>query len=101
MLEADNLEAAIAQEAFYQDERIAQVWDGERILGTLVAETLKLSVLVAWDVYLLYLPGAVWKGGLLPTPAFWMHQLNERRDLHLVPEKLMDEVRKAVETSSK
>ena len=97
MLAADNLDAAIAHEALFQDERISQYWDGERVLGRLVSRTLKLAAPVAWDIYLLYAPGAMWKGDKMPGPAFWMHQLNERPDLFFDPERLMAEVRKAIE----
>jgi hypothetical protein len=37
----------------------------------------------------------------MPAPDFWMHQLNERPDLHLDPERLMAEVQKAIEAAPK
>jgi hypothetical protein len=37
----------------------------------------------------------------MPTPDFWMHQLNERPDLLLDPGRLMVEVQKAIEATSK
>lgn len=101
MLTADDLDAAIAQEALFKDERVSQYWDSERVLGQLVSQTLKLASLVAWDIYLLYSPGAMWKGERIPTPDFWMHQLNERPDLLLDPERLMAEVQKVIDTTSK
>lgn len=97
MLPADNLDAAIVQEALFQDQRVSQYWDGARGLGLLVSQTLKLSASIAWDVYLLYAPGAIWQGERIPAPFFWMHQLNERRDLFLNPDRLMAEVQKAIE----
>ena len=97
MLVQDILDAAIEQEALFQDERVSQYWDGERVLGRLVAQTLKLDALVAWDIYLLYLPGAMWKDGRIPAPEFWMHQLNEHPDLLLDPDRLMVEVQHAIE----
>lgn len=100
MLTADDLGAAIAQEASFQDERISQYWDGELAFGRLVAQTLKLSAPVAWDIYLLYLPGAMWMGDRLPIPDFWMHQLDERPDLRLDPDRLMAEAQKAIEAAS-
>ncbi len=36
-----------------------------------------------------------------PTPDFWMHQLNERPDLLLDPDRLMAEVQKAIEATLK
>jgi hypothetical protein len=76
MLVDDDLDAALAQEVVFQDERISQYWDGERVLGRLVSQTLKLAAPVAWDFYLLYPPGAMWKAERVPIPDFWMHQLN-------------------------
>lgn len=101
MLTADDLDAAIAQEALFQDERFSHSWDGERVLGRLVSQTLKLAAFVAWDIYLLYSPGAMWKGGRLPTPDFWMHQLNERPDLFLDPHRLLAEVQQTIEAAPK
>jgi hypothetical protein len=97
MLTADELNTAIAQEAGFQDERISQYWDGERVLGRLVAQTLRLTASVAWDVYLLYPSGVIWKGERIPAPSFWMHHLNESPDLLLDPNKLMAEVQQAIE----
>ena len=44
--------------------------------------------------------GAMWKGERIPAPDFWMHQLNERSDLILDPNRLMAEVQKAIEATS-
>jgi hypothetical protein len=99
MLVADDLQAAIAQEALFQDGRITQYWDGERVLGRLVSRGLSLSSPIAWDIYLLYSPGASWKDEKMPTPDYWMHQLNERSDLILDPDRLIAEVQKAIETT--
>jgi hypothetical protein len=99
MLVGDDLNAAVAQEALFQDERVSQYWDGERALGRLVSRSLALSSPVAWDIYLLYSQGTIWKGEEMPTPDFWMHQLNERPDLLLDPARLMAEVQKAIEAT--
>jgi hypothetical protein len=99
MLTADDRDATIAQEAFFQDERIYQYWDGEQIFGRLAARGLGLGESIAWDIYLLYHPGTIWADGKMPAPDFWMHQLNERPDLLLDPVRLMEEVQKAIKTS--
>ena len=98
MLTTDDMEAAIVQEALFQDERISQYWDGKQVFGRLAARGLRLVDPVAWDVYLLYYPGTTWEGEMLPTPDFWMHQLNERPDLLLDPVRLTTEVLKAIKT---
>ena len=74
MLEKDAVESARDLALALQDRRVTQLWDPERKLGELVSRTLGLSE-TAWDVYLLYPPGAVWEGRGLPRPSFWMHQL--------------------------
>jgi hypothetical protein len=96
MLKEDDLDAAIAQEETFQDERLSRYWDGERVFGRLVSQTLQLATPVAWDIYLLYSPGAIWQGKTMPRPDFWMHQLNERPDLLLDPDRLMAEVEKLI-----
>lgn len=101
MLAADDMDAAIAQEAFFQEERIHQYWDGKQVLGRLVARDLQLTDPVAWDIYLLYASGTIWKGEKMPAPVFWMHQLNERSDLFLDPVRLMAEVQQAIKTAHK
>ena len=102
MLPADNLEAALAQEKYCQDERVSQYWDGERAIGQKVAQLLNLSIPTAWDVYLLYLPNRPWNDCRLHLPDFWLHQLDERPDLRLDPDRLMAEVERALaETSIK
>jgi hypothetical protein len=98
MLAADDLNAALAQEAFFQDRRVHQYWDGERIFGRLVARRLALAAPIAWDIYLLFFPSTNWRGEKMPAPDFWMHQLDERPDLYLEPTRLMAEVQKAIKT---
>lgn len=75
MLEEDAAGPAREMALTLQDSRVTQLWDQERKLGELVSRTLGLSE-TAWDVYLLYPPGAVWEGSGLPRPSFWMHQLD-------------------------
>jgi hypothetical protein len=99
MLEADDLNAALAQEAIFRDERLTQSWDSKRALGKMVSRLLALSVPIAWDTYLLYPSGARWEGESIPAPDFWMHQLDERPDLLLKPDRLMAEVQRAMDAT--
>jgi hypothetical protein len=103
MLPADTLSAASAQGALFQDERITQYWDSERVLGRMVSRGMKLAVPVAWDIYLLYPPGAKWQDIIgLPAPRFWMHQLDEQGPERLLnPEMLMTEVKLAIEAAAR
>lgn len=88
MLAADDLTAARHQETLFSDSRVAHYWDPDRILGGLLAKTLKLRASIAWDVYLLYPPDHDWDSDLPPSPEFWMHQLNEDPALLLDPLRL-------------
>jgi len=100
MLMTDNLDAAVAQETLFQNEQVSQYWDSDRTLGQLVSQTLKLTTPIAWDIYLLYSPKVKWEGERMPIPDFWMHQLDERSDLFLDPNRLMTEVEKAIEVTA-
>jgi hypothetical protein len=97
MLAADGLNAALAQEAYFQEARIRQYWDVERFFGRLAAQSLELVAPIAWDIYLLYYPGTIWAGEKMPIPEFWMHQLDERPDRFLDPARLMAEVQEAIQ----
>jgi hypothetical protein len=97
MLEADDINAARSQEKALQDERVAQYWDSKRALGRLISRSLNLSIPVAWDIYLLYSSGTIWKSEEMPVPDFWAHQLDERPDLYLDPARLMSEIQRAID----
>jgi len=85
MVSTDNLESAIQRELKFSDIRMKQFWDPDRIFGRLLSQTLKLSISIAWDVYLVYLPDHPWEAELPPSPEFWMHQQNEETSLYLYP----------------
>lgn len=78
---------------------IMQAWDTQRSIGEAMSNTLHLRC-PAWDVYLVYERGVKWTEAAPPRPSFWMHQLQKKSGadpaLHLQPEKLRHEVRKAL-----
>ncbi len=82
---------------------VMQGWDSKRAIGDALSTTLHLKC-PAWDVYLIYKPGVQWLGKEAPAPSFWMHQLGEYAGadpaLHLKPEKLRDEVTRALAEDS-
>jgi len=93
MLAADSLLAAEQQESKLPDPRLLHSWDPDRILGSLLSQTLNLKRSVAWDVYLLYPPEHRWTDELPPAPEFWMHQLDgENPALFLDPLRLKSTV---------
>ena len=55
---------------------IKSFWDGKHELGKAYAGVVKLPPghHVAWDIYFIYGPNAVW-GKTPPEPVYWMHQL--------------------------
>ena len=83
MLQTDSLDAAIQRELNFSDARLKQLWDTERLFGSLMSQTLNLRIAIAWDVYLLYLPDHPWNAELPPAPEFWMHQQEEEASLYL------------------
>jgi hypothetical protein len=86
MLEGDTREAAERDAHAVGDRRVSQFWDGGQALGRTLGRVLELPPRregdtsgVAWDVYLVYPPGAVWTGEA-PRPGYWMHQLSDVSD---------------------
>ncbi len=68
---------AAAEEAtrLLPDGRTVHFWDVGGTLAPLFSGILKLPAgCPAWDVYMLYPPGAIW-GDEVPVPAYWQHQL--------------------------
>lgn len=74
------------------DRRVSHYWDGEKKLGEGFKPVLGLDQ-TAWDVYLLYPPGAEWKEQP-PKPTFWMHQLGVEVGQPLNGDIMAGEVRK-------
>ena len=60
-----------------KDPRGTHYWDGESVLVRGYRQRLGLSE-DAWDIYLLYAPGAKWEEELPPAPAYWAHQLGDK-----------------------
>lgn len=57
-----------------QDKRTTHFWDVKGKLPVLFQKTLNLFPHPAWDVYLIYPPGAKWEQEP-PKPVYWQHQL--------------------------
>ena len=97
MLVTDNIDAVNERETIFSDSRVKQFWDQDKIFGSLLSQTLKLSIPIAWDVYLIYLPNHPWETDLPPTPEFWMHQQNEETNLYLDPPRFKQYVQTLLE----
>ncbi len=66
---------AAAAVPLMQGPRINHYWDGEGDSGLEFQQALGIGI-YAWDVWMMYEPGARWEPGAAPpAPAFWQHQL--------------------------
>ena len=80
MVPGDGENRAIESAKRMSEAGIEGFWDGKRELGKAYGKVVRLPSRssirqsVAWDVYFLYGPDAVW-GVTPPKPDFWMHQL--------------------------
>ncbi len=100
MLETDSVYAANQRETRFSDARVKQFWDPDRFFGRLLSRTLKLTISIAWDVYLLYLPDHPWDGELPPAPKIWMHQQDEKMSLYLDPLRFKQYVQSLLERTA-
>jgi hypothetical protein len=75
-LSEDYPNRAAEQAPQFRGDRIHQFWDGQDLLGALVATGLDRAGLVAWDIYLGFRSGVVW-GEEMPEPAGWVHQMGD------------------------
>ena len=100
MLPTDLLESAIQRELTFSDARVKQFWDPDRIFGSLMSQTLNLTISIAWDVYLLYAPDHSWDAELPPAPVFWMHQQDEEMSLYLDPTRFKQHLQTLLERTN-
>jgi hypothetical protein len=100
MLQTESPDAAIQQELLFSDARLRQFWDPERLFGSLMSQTLNLRIPIAWNVYLLYLPGHPWDAEFPPSPEFWMHQQDEEPSLYLDPSHFKEYVQTVLERTA-
>jgi hypothetical protein len=76
MLPDDTAAAAALQANSWREDRARHWWDESKRLSRLYRQVLGLQG-PAWDLYLLYGPGARWVDDEPPVPTFWMHQLSD------------------------
>jgi hypothetical protein len=73
ILRSDFRNDALERASEFQDPRVRNYWDENRITGTAWQHRLG-SDSVAWDVYFLFDRSTAWQKEV-PQPTFWMHQL--------------------------
>lgn len=74
MLPEDSAAAAAGSANLISDRRAQHFYDGSRVAGSAVAQSLGAAGQVAWDTYVFYQRGVRW-GDAPPSPAAWVHQL--------------------------
>ena len=74
----DNERAARKATILLPSYRVRNYWVGSQDLGKSFNAGIGLASGVAWDVYLVYLPGRVWDGATPPVPDDFMHQLGDQ-----------------------
>jgi hypothetical protein len=74
----DNERAARKATILLPSKRVKHYWVGSQDLGKTFTAPIGLASGVAWDVYLVYLPGRVWEESGPPVPDDFMHQLGDR-----------------------
>ena len=103
MMDSDVQDAALAATNTMPDARIQFFYDPAQLTGKAVAASLGDSEEVAWDIYLFYKPGRIWRD-LPPSPDTYMHQLVDSwaDQSHLFQdEELKQELYKAMQTLTK
>lgn len=99
MLHSDNRKEAEKIATQLSDDRVIQYWDKGKLTGKAWQEALGIGG-PAWDVYMLYNPGAEWK--IKPgNPDYWMHQLGGVTQApRLDEQKLEEELQKLLNSDS-
>lgn len=76
MLDGDNANMASGSARHVDNARIRHFHDPGQIAGKAIADSLGAQNHIAWDMYLFYVRGKVWKEKI-PFPFDWAHQLSD------------------------
>jgi hypothetical protein len=79
-----------------QGPGVRHYWDGERLVGAAVRRFVPGLTYPAWDVWMLYAPGATWADEP-PEPDWWEHQLSSLG--HEFADRLLDAERFAAKAA--
>ena len=74
MMESDTYATAEPATKKFNDERVKQFYDPQRLAGKAFAKSLGHEGQIAWDIYLFYPLQSLWEE-LPPQPEVYMHQL--------------------------
>lgn len=97
ILRTDDARSARKATMLVPDPRARHYWVDTQALAEIFQPALGLTTEPAWDVYLVYPPGAAWNDEP-PKPEFFMHQLVGRlpEERHLDGAALAQQIRKWV-----
>lgn len=76
MMSGDTDEAAQKAVKKFKDKRVKQFYDPRQLAGRVFAKSLGHNDKVAWDIYMFYPGGVIWRN-LPPPPDAFMHQLRD------------------------
>ena len=76
ILQKDSFESAVNSAKVLYDDRIKHFYDTNRTVGKFIADSVRWTGQVAWDIYLFYKPKKKWIEAP-PKPDHWMHQLKD------------------------
>lgn len=101
LLGTDNYSEAQKTAGLIPDPRAVHYWEPGRVLGLAYGERLPLpgEFNLAVDMVLLFDPGTIWRETDLPAPGAWFHKFGDD-ERTFSPEKLRDEIRKRLGSSS-
>lgn len=97
ILKTDDERSSRKATTLIPDDRVSNYWVDTRAVGELFQAPIDLTTEPAWDVYLVYAPGAMWEEDGPPRPDYFMHQLGGRLpdDLRLDGVKLAAAIEEA------
>lgn len=101
LLPTDNYIEAQKTASLIPDPRAVHYWEPGQVLGLMYGERLPLpgEFNFAVDMVLLFDPGVAWSEAGLPAPGAWFHKFGDD-ERTFSPEKLRDEIRKRLGSSS-
>jgi hypothetical protein len=81
MIDSDAESTAIVAAQSIDDDRIQHFYDPDRLAGKAIAQRLGQRDVIAWDIYMFYSVGSVWRLRP-PMPIAWAHQMGDQWPEH-------------------
>jgi hypothetical protein len=71
----------VAQDDILRNKRVQHFYDPDRLAGKAIAQRLGQRDVIAWDIYMFYSVGSVWRLRP-PMPIAWAHQMGDQWPEH-------------------